>query len=138
MCVTVWSNSSICHSTGKKADVICAAFFAGEAALRLLRPGHNNQEVTDAIAKIATSFGVNVVEAVLSHRLKRYQLDNEDVILSRETADNHVDTVQFEDSQCWSIDIIMSTGEGKPKLGEAKTSIYKRAVDEKYSLKQAR
>jgi methionine aminopeptidase len=83
------------------------------------------------------SFAVNVVEAVLSHRLKQYVLDGNDVILSRETPDNHVEKVEFEDSQCWSIDIIMSTGEGKPKLGDAKTSVYKRVADGKYSLKQA-
>lgn len=104
------------RSTGKKADVICAAFFAGEAALRMLRPGYNNIEVMQTITKIAESFGVHHVETVWSHRLKRFDLDGEDVI-AQETPDFKVDKVAFEDNQCWSIDIIMSTGEGKPKVG---------------------
>jgi curved DNA binding protein len=123
--------------TGKKADVICAAYFAGEAAVRLIRSGHKNSEVTDVFAKVAKDFGVNVVEAVLSHKLRRFTLDDEAVIISKETSDNHVDTVDFEEPQCWSIDVIMTTGEGKPKLGEAKTTVFKRVPDEKYSLKQA-
>lgn len=32
--------------TGKKADVILAAYKAAHAALRLLKPGHLNNEVT--------------------------------------------------------------------------------------------
>ena len=44
--------------------------------------------------------------------------------------------VEFEDATCWTIDIVMSTGEGKPKMGEAKTTVFRRAAEEKYSLKQ--
>lgn len=123
--------------TGKKADVICAAYFAGEAATRLIRGGRKNSEVTEVFAKVAKDFGVNVVEAVLSHRLRRFKIDDEAVILSKETAENHVDVVDFAEPECWSIDVIMSTGEGKPKLGDAKTTVHKRVADEKYSLKQA-
>jgi methionine aminopeptidase len=47
---------------GKAADVICAAYFAGEAALHLMRPGGTNQEVTNVINHVAREFGVNVVE----------------------------------------------------------------------------
>ena len=38
--------------------------------------------------------------------------------------------------QVYAIDIVVSTGEGKPRvLDEKETTIYKRAVDVEYSLK---
>lgn len=38
--------------TGKKADVILAAYKAAQAALRLIRPGNFNNQVTEAIGKV--------------------------------------------------------------------------------------
>jgi methionyl aminopeptidase len=49
--------------TGAQADVMQATLLAGEAAIRLMRPGMKNTDVGVAIEKIATEFGVNVVEA---------------------------------------------------------------------------
>ena len=73
----------------------------------------------------------------MSHRLSRFTLDGEDSILSKETHDQHVDLVRFEEAQAWTLDVVMSTGEGKPKLAEHKSTVYKRVAGEKYSLKQA-
>ena len=53
--------------TGKKADVILAAYKAAQAALRLIKPGHTNNEVTEVIQKVSTAYDVNPVEGVLSH-----------------------------------------------------------------------
>jgi curved DNA binding protein len=61
--------------TGKKADVILAAHNAIEAALRTLRPGKKNNDVTELINKITTVFGCNAVEGVLSHDLKKHVID---------------------------------------------------------------
>jgi hypothetical protein len=47
---------------GKAADVICAAYFASEAALHLLRAGNTNAQITSIFQKVAADFGVNVVE----------------------------------------------------------------------------
>lgn len=123
--------------SGKKADVICAAYFASEAALHLLKAGNTNEQVTSALKNVASDFGVNVVEGVLSHKLKQYVIDGNDVIISKETPTEHVEKVEFQDFEVWSIDVVMSTGEGKPKPGDAKTTIYKRASDDRYNLKQA-
>ncbi len=48
-----------------------------------------------------------------------------------------MDLVKFEDFQAWTVDVLMSTGEGKPKLAENKSTVYKRVAGEKYNLKQA-
>ncbi|NWI09898.1 PA2G4 protein, partial [Crypturellus soui] len=42
--------------SGRKADVIKAAHLCAEAALRLVKPGNQNTQVTDAWNKIAHSF----------------------------------------------------------------------------------
>ena len=45
--------------TGKKADVVLAAYKAAQAALRLIKPGHVNNEVTEVIQKVCNSYEVN-------------------------------------------------------------------------------
>jgi len=122
-------------TSGAKADVICAAHYAGEAALRLLKPGNKNSQVTEVIKAVAEQFHVTPVEGVLSHQLKRFVIDGNRVILNRETVDQHVEEFTFEEGEVYSLDIVMSSGDGKTREGDAKTAIYKRAVDANYLLK---
>jgi len=121
--------------TGRKADVICAAHYAAECAHRLVKPGKKNTDVTEAIAKVADQFKCQPVEGVLSHQMKRYVIDGNKVIISKATLDHKVEEFEFEENQVYSIDIVMSTGEGKSKELETRTTIYKRAVDQNYLLK---
>jgi len=121
--------------TGRKADVICAAHFAAECALRLFRPGKTNKEVTEAIKKVADSFHCTPLEGVLSHQMKRFVIDGTNVIINKETPDQQVDDVAFEEYDVYCFDIIMSTGEGKAKEGDTKTTVFKRAVEQNYNLK---
>ena len=44
-----------------------AAYLASEAAIRLIKPGKTNWEVTDAVQKIAKEFGCNPIEGMLTH-----------------------------------------------------------------------
>jgi len=132
--VVATANVSV-PTTGRKADVICAAHYASEIALRLIRPGRKNTEVTEAIAKVAKQFQCEALEGVLSHQLKRYVIDGNRVILNKATLEHKVDEFEFEDNQVYSVDIVMSTGEGKAKEAETRTTIYKRAVDQNYLLK---
>ena len=76
--------------TGKKADVVLAAYNAAQAALRLIKPGHNNNEVTEVVQKVAESYQVNPLEGVLSHELKKHLIDGNKVILNKETFDQRV------------------------------------------------
>ena len=54
---------------GKKADVILAAYKTAQAALRLIKPGNTNNQVTRVIQKVCDEYKVNPVEGVLSHKL---------------------------------------------------------------------
>ncbi|KAL9267336.1 ERBB-3 BINDING PROTEIN 1-like protein [Drosera capensis] len=122
--------------TGRKADVIAAANTAAEVALRLVRPGKKNKDVTEAIQKVAAAYDCKIVEGVLSHQLKQFVIDGNKVVLSVSTPEVRVDDAEFEENEVYAVDIVASTGEGKPKLlDEKQTSIYKRAVDKNYHLK---
>jgi methionine aminopeptidase len=120
----------------RAADAICAAYYAAEAALRLLRPGCKNSQVTEVLAKVAADFGCSVVEGVLSHEMKRYVIDGRRVILSKPTVDQRVEECEFEVNSVFAIDVVMSTSEtGKVKPGDARTTVFKRAIDRDYLLK---
>lgn len=69
--------------TGKKADVILAAYKAAQAAIRLIKPGQFNNDVTEVVQTIATSYDVNPLEGVLSHELKKHLIDGNKVILNK-------------------------------------------------------
>jgi len=123
--------------TGRKADALVAAYYASEAAHRLIKAGGKNTDVTDAIAKIAKIFNVTPAEGVLSHQLKRFVIDGNNVIINKATLDQKPDEFTFEEGQIYAVDIVMSTGEGKGKEIDSKTTVFKRAVDQTYSLKMA-
>ncbi|KAF2073053.1 hypothetical protein CYY_005636 [Polysphondylium violaceum] len=121
--------------TGKTADAICAAHYAMEAALRLIRPGNKNTDVTDAITKITNAYSVNPVQGILSHELKRFTIDGEKVIFAKVEPGQKAQTHEFQENEVYCIDIVVSTGEGKAKEGNDTCTIYKRNVDQQYLLK---
>ena len=51
--------------TGRKADVIQAAWHAAEVVQRLVKVGNKNWQVTDAVSKIAAAFDCKPVEGAL-------------------------------------------------------------------------
>lgn len=121
--------------SGRIADVICAAYFASECAIRLARPGKKNTDITQAIRRVADIFHVNPVEAVLSHRMKQDVIDGNQVISNRFEPDQQVEEFTFETNQVYAFDIVMSTGEGRAREEAARTTVYKRAIDRSYQLK---
>jgi len=121
--------------TGRKADVICAAHYAAECAHRLIKPGKKNTDVTDIIKKVAEQFKCEPMEAVLSHQMKRFVIDGNKTIINKASLDQKVEEFEFEENQVYAVDIVMSTGEGKSKELESRTTIYKRSVDQNYLLK---
>ena len=122
--------------TGQQADVMQAAVTAGEAAIRKLRPGVSNTEVAAAIAKVAEDFGVNVVEGVLTHAMKRFVIDGNKVVLHKSSPELKADEETIALNEVYALDIVLSSGEGKPKMQDEKeTNVYKRAIEKNYKLK---
>jgi len=122
-------------TAGRKADVIAAAYYAAECAHRLIKPGKKNTDVTEAIAKCAAQFKCNPLEGVLSHQMKRFVIDGNKVIINKTNLEHKVDEFEFEEGEVYAVDIVMSTGEGKAKETELRTTIFKRSVDQNYLLK---
>jgi hypothetical protein len=67
------------------------------------------------IGQISTTYKVNPLEGVLSHQVKKHMIDGDNVIINKETTDQKVEEHKFEKFEAYVLDIILSTGEGKPK-----------------------
>ncbi len=119
----------------KAASTIMAAHTAMQAAIRTIKEMATNNEITEVIAKVCEQFGVNPLEGVLSHKIKRHLLDGNDAVINKETPDQRVEEFEFAPGDVIGLDIIVTSGEGKPKESEFRTTVYKRELDTQYSLK---
>nr|CCC94484.1 unnamed protein product [Trypanosoma congolense IL3000] len=119
----------------KAAKVITAAYNILNTAVRKMRPGTTVYEVTEVIEKAAAHYGVNPVEGVLSHMIKRYIVDSFRCIPQKKVAEHLVHDYTLEAGQVWTLDIVMSSGKGKLKEREVRPSIFKVALDSKYTMK---
>merc|ERR1712060_488855 len=62
-------------------------------------------------------------------------IDGNRSIINAETPDEKVDEFEFGMNEVYVIDIVCSTGEGKGKETEIRSTVYKRAVETSYNLK---
>ncbi|XP_012679716.1 proliferation-associated protein 2G4b isoform X1 [Clupea harengus] len=123
--------------TGRKADVIKAAHLCAEAALRLVKPGNQNSQVTEAWNKIAESFKCTAIEGMLSHQLKQHVIDGDKTIIQNPTEQQRKDheKAEFEVHEVYAVDVLISSGEGKAKDSGQRTTVYKRDPSKQYGLK---
>lgn len=100
--------------TGRKADVILAAYNASQIALRLLKSGKGNYAVTESIQKIAESYKCKPIEGMLSHQLKQFKIDGEKTIIQNPTAaqKKEHEKCEFENYDVYAMDVLVSSGEG--------------------------
>jgi len=102
---------------GKAADVVAAAQTALEAALRLVRPGKRISDVPEVLRKVVESYGCNLVEGVMTHQMKQFVIDANKCVLNRSSPEHKVEDGEFEENEVYAVDIVVSTGDGKPKVG---------------------
>lgn len=124
-------------ATGRKADVILAAYNAAEAALRHLKPGSSNYQITETIDKIADSYKCKPVEGMLSYQLEKDIIDGKKHIIQNPNEMQKKDgceKCEFNLHEVYALDVLISTGEGKPKEHETRTTVYKKK-DLIYQLK---
>jgi len=113
--------------TGRKADVIMAAHLASEAALRLVKPGMENTEVTETVTKIGEAFDCKPVEGMVSHNLEQNIIDGEKTInncLEGQAKDREIH--EFKQHEVYGVDVLLSSGDGKNQEKDAKTTVFKR------------
>lgn len=123
-------------ATGRIADVVMAAHQAAEAAIRLVKPGNGNYLVTDAIQKVAEAYECKPISGMLSHQLKQFKIDGQKSIIQNPTDAQRKEheKCQFNLHEAYAIDVLVSTGEGKGREVDSKTTIYKK-TEEIYQLK---
>lgn len=119
----------------RRNNAISAAYAASEVAVRLMKPGNTNNQITAAIKQVADAFDVRPISGTLMHQMKQYVIDGNKMILLKEEPEHKIETCTFEAGEVYAIDIAVSTGEGKPRETGARTTVYKRAVEKKYSLR---
>nr|GAT60688.1 predicted protein [Mycena chlorophos] len=124
--------------TGRRADVLKAAYTAAEIAMRTVKVGNKNWAVTDVVGKVAAAWDCKPVEGMLSCQQSQNQIDGKKrVILNPSEAQRRdTETATFAEGEVWGIDILVSTGEdGKARVEEARTSVYQRDSQVTYQLK---
>ncbi|XP_064552478.1 proliferation-associated protein 2G4 [Drosophila montana] len=122
--------------SGRQADVILAAYWSVQAALRLLKSGSSNYSITEAVQQISESYKCKPIEGMLSHELKQFKIDGEKTIIQNpsEAQRKEHEKCSFETHEVYAIDVIVSSGEGVGREKDTKVSIYKKS-DENYMLK---
>lgn len=124
--------------TGRKADVIKAAWHAAEIAMRLVKVGNKNFTVTDAVAKTAAAWDCKPVEGMLSCQQSQNVIDGKKrVILNpNETQRRDTESITFAEDEVYGIDILISSGEdGKARVEDSRTTIYQKDSSVTYQLK---
>jgi len=123
---------------GAAADVIRAAYEAAQIAMRTIKVGAKNWDVTEAVEKVAKDFGCSGVEGMLSCQHEKNVTDGKKRILLNPTPElkREHEACTFEEGEVYGVDILVVTGtDGKAKPDASRTSIYKRSSDVNYQLK---
>lgn len=122
--------------SGRAADVVLAAYWASQAALRLIKPGNGNYGVTEAVQKVANDYKCKPIEGMLSHQLKQFQIDGEKTIIQNpnDAQRKEHEKCNFELHEVYAIDVLVSTGEGVGREKDTRVAIFKK-TEENYMLK---
>lgn len=138
--------------TGEKADVMWAAYNAAEVAVRMLKPGTTNHQITEAIMKTTQAYGCKPIQNMASYNIVKDDVEGEKSILQNPiepnytkskdsqnleaTTGKHVvnpallgEKQDIEVGDVWAIDVLASTGEGKVMSTDIKTTLYRRNPD---------
>merc|ERR1711892_752563 len=102
-----------------------AAHLASEAALRLVKPGNDNIEVTETVNKVAESFECKPVEGMVSHQLEQNKIDGDKTILHSltEAQSKEHDTFAFGLHEVYGVDVLVSTGDGTEEEKKARMGV---------------
>lgn len=124
--------------TGRRADVLKAAYEAAEVAMRLVKVGNKNWVVTEAVNRVAATYDCKPVEGMLSCQQTQNVIDGKKRIILNpsESQKRDFETITFGENEVYGVDVLVSSGEdGKARLEESRTTIYQRDSTVTYQLK---
>jgi curved DNA binding protein len=123
-------------------NVAVAAYNAMLVAAAAIKAGAKNIDVTSAVERVARNYGVTPIATVRMHQMKRYVIDGVKEIALKdptpddiEAGDEKVPECEFEQAEVYAVDVALTTGDGKVRPSDLRTTIYKRNVEVNYRLK---
>jgi len=123
-------------------NVAVAAYNAMLVAAASIKAGAKNSEVTEVVQRIAKNYGVNPIATVRMHQMKRFVIDGTKEVALKdptpediEEGEERVPECTFEQAEVYAIDVAMTTGDGKVRPGDLRTTVFKRNVETNYRLK---
>jgi len=121
----------------RRADVIRAAWTAAEAALRVVQVGNKNTSVAEVMETAAEQFKCTPAKGWNSYQVKKHVIHGNKVIAvkDKENPEDKVEVCDFEQNEVYIIDVVVSSGEGKGRETEIRSTVFKRAVETSYILK---
>lgn len=125
------------NKKSRAIDALLAAHYCAEAALRLVKPGVENTKVTDVVTKISEAYSCKAVEGMLSYQMEKDTIDGKKTIIQNPTEKQRQEheKCEFAVNEVYAIDMLISTGDGKSRDMDFRTTIYKREPDQVYQLK---
>ncbi|KAI5886035.1 proliferation-associated protein 1 [Schizophyllum commune H4-8] len=124
--------------TGRRADVLKAAWTAAEVAMRTVKVGNKNWAVTEAVDRAATTWNCKPVEGMLSCQQTQNVIDGKKRIILNpsESQKREFEAATFNEGEVWGIDILISSSEdGKARVEDTRTTVYQRESTVTYQLK---
>lgn len=124
--------------TGRRADVLEAAWHAAQVAMRLVKAGNKNWAVTDAVSKVSAAWDCKPVEGMLSCQQTQNVIDGKKRIILNpsEQQKRDFESATFAEDEVYGIDILVSSGEdGKARIEDSRTTIYQKEGTVTYQLK---
>jgi len=125
-------------ATGRRADVLKAAWHAAEIAMRTIKVGNRNWAVTEVVNRVSSVWDCKPVEGMLSCQQTQNVIDGKKRIILNpsEAQKRDFETATFAENEVYGMDILISSGEdGKARVEESRTTIYQRDSTITYQLK---
>jgi curved DNA binding protein len=122
--------------TGKKANAVMAAHVLSEVAHKLLKPGTNNYKFTEIGNNVAEDFHCKLIEGIRCHQMEKNIYNSQKAIVWNPNEDQRkaVEKCDVGLYDVWNVNIIVSTGDGKPRESDFRTTVHKKS-DIIYQLK---
>ncbi|KAJ1729514.1 hypothetical protein LPJ61_003485 [Coemansia biformis] len=119
----------------RRADAICAAHYACEVAVRMIRPGQSAHHMVKALGLVASGFKCTVAAETFTSQIDRFVMSGRNTFANRFNPNVQVPSLVFEAGEVYTVDCTMSTGNGIARESTYSPAIYQRDVNQQHSLK---
>ncbi|CAM9175858.1 unnamed protein product [Pylaiella littoralis] len=109
-----------------------AAYYAAEVAAKTIKAGNTNTQVTEATKKVADAYGVKFVAGTQTEQITRYGIAGKTIALCSEGKEKEV---TFEANEVYGVNVLVSSGDGKVREQDLRTTVFKRNPNKSYQLK---